>query len=43
MNKKQDEPQLITCEGDELEENKEEFVSLAKKWHRDNGQGFLVS
>jgi ATP-dependent exoDNAse (exonuclease V) beta subunit len=33
--------QEIICQGDELEEQKEEFKTLAIKWHKINNQNFL--
>ncbi len=35
--------QLIECEGQDLEENKKEFKTLVKEWHKNNNQEFLFN
>ena len=35
--------QEITCEGSELEEQKNEFKTLCIEWHKTNGQSFLFN
>jgi len=43
INKKDDFIQNIVCEGDELEENKQEFKTLCIEWHKKNNQEFIFN
>lgn len=41
VNTKSSNVQEIWCEGEKLEEQKEKFKTLCRKWHKNNNQGFL--
>ena len=43
MHTKSQRIQVIECEGEDLEEKKREFETLAIEWHKNNNQSFLIA